>query len=97
MNKDKILGYSGLTFDDVLLVPQKSEILPFETELATYLTKSIKLNLPLISAAMDTVASPSELKLLLISELELNILQYLILVQTQLVQNCESLGYSKIF
>lgn len=45
----------GLTFDDVLLQPGKSEILPRETKLNTYLTKKIKLNIPLISAGMDTV------------------------------------------
>ena len=45
----------GLTFDDVLLVPGKSEVLPRETNTATYLTKSIKLNIPLMSAGMDTV------------------------------------------
>ena len=45
----------GLTFDDVLLVPQKSEILPKDIDVSTYLTKAIKLNTPLISAAMDTV------------------------------------------
>ena len=45
----------GLTFDDVLLVPQKSEILPRDTNVGTYLTKSIRLNIPLMSAGMDTV------------------------------------------
>ncbi|MDF2505320.1 MULTISPECIES: IMP dehydrogenase [Clostridium] len=43
------------TFDDVLLVPNKSEILPRETKLSTNLTKNIKLNIPLMSASMDTV------------------------------------------
>lgn len=43
------------TFDDVLLVPQKSELLPKDTVLSTYLTKKIKLNIPLMSAGMDTV------------------------------------------
>lgn len=43
------------TFDDVLLVPNKSEILPREVSLATNLTKKIKLNIPLMSAGMDTV------------------------------------------
>ena len=43
------------TFDDVLLVPNKSEILPRDVSLATYLTKKIKLNIPLMSAGMDTV------------------------------------------
>ncbi len=45
----------GLTFDDVLLVPRKSEILPKDVSLAVQLTKKIKLNIPVLSAAMDTV------------------------------------------
>jgi len=45
----------GLTFDDVLLVPAESSILPHETDVATPLTGRIKLNVPLVSAAMDTV------------------------------------------
>ena len=45
----------GLTFDDVLLVPQYSEILPSEVNISTFLTKNIKLNVPIVSAAMDTV------------------------------------------
>jgi IMP dehydrogenase len=45
----------ALTYDDVLLVPAYSEVLPRETDTSTYLTKKIKLYIPLISAAMDTV------------------------------------------
>ena len=45
----------SLTFDDVLLVPQESSVLPKDTDLSTKLTNEIKLNIPLISAAMDTV------------------------------------------
>ena len=45
----------GLTFDDVLLVPQYSEVLPRDTDVSTYLTNKIKLNIPLISSAMDTI------------------------------------------
>lgn len=45
----------GLTFNDVLLLPSKSEILPNEVDLTTRLTRNIQLNVPLISAAMDTV------------------------------------------
>jgi IMP dehydrogenase len=45
----------ALTFDDVLLVPSYSEILPAETETATRLTRAINLNIPIVSAAMDTV------------------------------------------
>ena len=46
---------NAYTFDDVLLVPNKSEILPNQVSLKTNLTKNIKLNIPLISASMDTV------------------------------------------
>ena len=45
----------GLTFDDVLLIPQASEVLPNQVDLRTTLTKGIELNIPIISAAMDTV------------------------------------------
>lgn len=45
----------GLTFDDVLLVPQKSDILPKDIDVSTQLTKKIRLNIPLMSSAMDTV------------------------------------------
>lgn len=45
----------GLTFDDILLMPSYSEILPHEADLTTYLTNDIKLNIPLMSAGMDTV------------------------------------------
>ncbi|ABS59983.1 MULTISPECIES: IMP dehydrogenase [Fervidobacterium] len=45
----------ALTFDDVLLVPQYSEVLPSDTDVSTRLTRQIKLNIPLVSAAMDTV------------------------------------------
>ena len=50
----KIIG-DGLTFDDLLLVPGPSEVLPNEVEVGTRLTKKIKLNIPLMSASMDTV------------------------------------------
>ncbi len=51
---DKFVKH-GLTFDDVLLIPQKSSVLPKEVDTSTYLTKAIKLNIPLMSAGMDTV------------------------------------------
>ena len=47
----------GLTFDDVLLIPAKSEVLPRDVDVSTYLTPSIKLNIPLMSAGMDTVTT----------------------------------------
>ena len=52
---DDRYGRIGLTFDDVLLVPQYSDILPRDIDVSTYLTNKIKLNIPLLSAAMDTV------------------------------------------
>ncbi|MDI3533745.1 MAG: dehydrogenase [Thermosediminibacterales bacterium] len=48
-------GKTGLTFDDVLLVPAKSEVVPKEVDVTTRLTNRIKLNIPLVSAGMDTV------------------------------------------
>ena len=45
----------GLTFDDVLLVPAESNVLPTDVDLSTNLTKTIRLNTPIMSAAMDTV------------------------------------------
>ena len=50
-----IIIKEGLTFDDVLLVPQASEIIPSQADLTTTLTPGLKLNIPLLSAAMDTV------------------------------------------
>ncbi len=50
----KIIG-EGITFDDVLLVPQFSSVIPNDVNLATNLTKKIRLNIPLMSAGMDTV------------------------------------------
>lgn len=52
--KDKIIA-TGLTFDDVLLVPAYSEFLPKDAILGTRFTRNLKLNIPLVSAAMDTV------------------------------------------
>lgn len=49
-----IIG-DGITFDDVLLVPAFSEVIPNEVDVSTYLTKTIKLNIPMMSAGMDTV------------------------------------------
>ena len=51
---NRIVG-EGLTFDDVLLVPAESNVLPPDVDLSTNLTKNIKLNIPIMSAAMDTV------------------------------------------
>lgn len=54
MRDDKFAGL-GLTFDDVLLIPAKSDVIPAEVSLATRLAADIEINIPIISAAMDTV------------------------------------------
>lgn len=54
MREDKF-GLRGLTFDDVLLVPAASDVLPHEVDITTNLTRAIKLNIPMISSGMDTV------------------------------------------
>ena len=51
------LTKQALTFDDVLLEPAHSNVVPREVSLATQLTKNITLNIPLVSAAMDTVTT----------------------------------------
>ena len=57
VNQDAVQKFvkQGLTFDDVLLIPAASDVLPADVDLHTQLTKKIRLNIPLISAAMDTV------------------------------------------
>ncbi|KLU67986.1 inosine-5'-monophosphate dehydrogenase [Desulfosporosinus acididurans] len=54
MQSNRIIQ-EALTFDDVLVVPAKSDVLPRDVDVSTYLTKKIKLNIPLMSAGMDTV------------------------------------------
>ena len=55
MKKDSKFHSEALTFDDVLLIPSYSEVIPSETNVQTKLTKNIALNIPLVSASMDTV------------------------------------------
>ncbi|MGA2915318.1 MAG: IMP dehydrogenase [Sedimentisphaerales bacterium] len=54
MHKDKIVA-EGITFDDCLLLPAKSDFVPTEADTSTRLTNNIKINIPILSAAMDTV------------------------------------------
>ena len=55
-NAQKFVG-EGLTYDDVLLVPAYSEIIPRDVDVSSQLTRNIKLNVPIVSAAMDTVTN----------------------------------------
>lgn len=64
---DGKIVFEGLTFDDVLLIPQESDVLPNQVDLSTQLTKTIRLNIPMMSAAMDTVTE-SELAIAIARE-----------------------------
>lgn len=57
MHSNRIINDAALTFDDVLIVPAKSEVLPRDVDVSTYLTKKIRLSIPLMSAGMDTVTN----------------------------------------
>lgn len=81
---NKILGY-GLTFDDVLLRPRYSDILPRKVILKTHITKEIKLNIPLLSAAMDTVTE-SKLAIALSREGGLGVIHKNLSIRNQAAQ-----------
>ena len=55
MSREQKFYKEGLTFDDVLLIPAESDVLPKDVDVSTQLTKNIKLNMPIMTAAMDTV------------------------------------------
>ena len=55
MNEELFTAFEALTFDDVLIVPGYTEVLPDQTDVSAQLTPGIRLNIPLLSAAMDTV------------------------------------------
>jgi len=55
VEKERFLNFEGLTFDDILLVPKKSAIVPREVDVSTKFSRNIEINIPLVSAAMDTV------------------------------------------
>ncbi len=54
MDKTKIVA-EGITFDDVLLIPAKSDLVPSQAQTRSRLTNNIEINIPIVSAAMDTV------------------------------------------
>ena len=55
MKKDNKFQFEALTYDDVLLIPSYSEVVPSDTIIRTSLSRNIKLNIPIVSASMDTV------------------------------------------
>jgi len=55
MEKERFLNFEGLTFDDILLVPEKSAIFPKEVDVSTKFSRNIDINIPLVGADMDTV------------------------------------------
>src|SRR5246500_1623345 len=61
------IAYQGITFDDVLLEPAFSDVLPIDVDVRTQLTRNIRLNIPIVSSPMDTVAE-SELAIALAQE-----------------------------
>jgi len=79
------ISQEALTFDDVLLVPAKSEVLPNDAQLHTRLTRNIELNIPLISAAMDTVTE-SRLAIAIAQEGGLGIVHKNLSVEEQAAQ-----------
>lgn len=81
---DKISG-EGLTFDDVLLIPAESEVLPREVDLTTRLTRNIILNIPIVSAAMDTVTE-SKLAIALAREGGIGILHKNMPIEQQVME-----------
>ncbi|MHC1737093.1 MAG: IMP dehydrogenase [Ignavibacteriaceae bacterium] len=87
MKKQKIekFIYEGLTFDDVLLVPQRSEVLPRETDISTKLTREITLNIPFVTAAMDTVTE-SEMAIAIAREGGIGILHKNMSIEEQSTQ-----------
>lgn len=84
MISSKIMS-EGITFDDVLLVPAYSEVLPRETSLSTRLTRTITLNIPIVGAAMDTVTE-SEMAIALAREGGIGILHKNMSVESQAQQ-----------
>ncbi len=82
--KNKILK-KGYTFDDLLLIPAKSEVLPSSVNISSYLSQNIRLNIPVLSAAMDTV-SESEMAIAMAREGGIGILHKNVSIEEQGIQ-----------
>src|SRR3954452_7195475 len=76
------IGYQGITFDDVLLEPGYSDVLPRDVDVRTRLTRSIHLNLPILSSPMDTVTE-SDLAIALAQEGGIGIIHKNLSIQQQ--------------
>ena len=83
-NQNKIIG-DGLTFDDVLIIPQYSEILPHKVETKSRFSKNIELNIPLVSAAMDTV-SESDMAIAIAQEGGIGVLHKNMSIESQALE-----------
>jgi IMP dehydrogenase len=81
----KVLEDFGITFDDVYLVPQRSDVLPTEADTATRLTRTINLNIPVVSAPMDTVTE-SALAIALAQEGGIGIIHRNLSVEEQVIE-----------
>lgn len=82
--EDKLL-YEGLTFDDVLLIPSYSEVLPREVDLTSHFSRNILINTPIVSAAMDTVTE-SELAIAIAREGGIGVIHKNMTIQEQAAQ-----------
>ncbi len=80
--ENKVLENPGLTFDDVLIVPARSEVHPRDVDVSSFLTRNIRLNIPIISAAMDTVTE-SDLAISLAREGGIGIIHKNMSIQSQ--------------
>lgn len=79
---NKKIAFEGITFDDILLLPAKSNVLPRETDIHSFLTREIKLNIPFLSAAMDTVTE-SEMAIAMASQGGIGIIHKNLSIQRQ--------------
>ena len=81
MDSERIIS-GGITFDDVLLIPSRSDFVPSQADTSTQLTKNITINIPIVSAAMDTVTE-SALAIALAQEGGIGIIHKNLSIQAQ--------------